>query len=223
MGRTLLEHIKHFNCKERFLLIQHVLPAAQPLAETFIAEINALLGTALTPSDYWCIDYHLDWLYAALTLHAGDLADDAQIEIDDRCFKASQEDIDLLLVSTRGAQTDLVLVEAKATTGWTNKQLRSKADRFGAIFGDDGRRWPGVQPHFVLMSPRRPGRRLGTTAWPTWMRSYHWIALQPEHPTYGQLSRCNDQRQADEHGQSWTVFHRHYRARERQRRTSVKT
>ena len=50
--------------------------------------------------------------------------------------------------------THLVLVEAKVETGWTNKQLKSKAERLAQIFGE-GR--PGAHlttPHYVLASPQ---------------------------------------------------------------------
>jgi hypothetical protein len=78
----------------------------------------------------------------------------------------------------------LVLIEAKGVTGWTNKQMTSKANRFGDIFGEQGTTWPGVKPHFVIMSPSSP-KGFSVEKWPHWMAPnghIRWLGLTiPEH------------------------------------------
>ena len=74
----------------------------------------------------------------------------------------------------------MVLVEAKGATGWTNRQMRSKAERFNQIFGSDGNRYPKVRPHLCLISPYSP-KQLRADEWPRWMSnedsSHIWLKL----------------------------------------------
>ena len=91
----------------------------------------------------------------------------------------TQEDIDLLIASDEEDTTHLLMLEAKATTGWTNRQTLSKAKRLAAIFGPDGTRFPSVRPHFGLLSPRCP-QHLRSEKWPAWMTindSPVWLKL----------------------------------------------
>lgn len=122
------------------------------------------------PSDAWvAMDYHLDWLQVALFL-AQTAADEAAVHCNtERLVRGTQEDVDLIVAFAEAGAVHLLLLEAKAETGWTNKQMRSKARQLGQIFGADGRRYDGVQPDFALLSPRRP-QHLHSSEWPAWMR-----------------------------------------------------
>jgi hypothetical protein len=83
----------------------------------------------------------------------------------------NQEDIDLVVAFIEGAQTRVVLVEAKAETGWTNKQLASKVERLQRIFGDNGQSVPGVKPTFCLCSPFN-SENIVYDKWPAWTLSH---------------------------------------------------
>ena len=166
---TLLAHLESFNRKERFFLIGEALGNFTfQLSTDFRTRLNEAFGIEPPSSAFVAMDYHLDWIHASLFL--------AQPENDVRTVHSNkktvatgnQEDVDLLVAFEEGGMTHLLLIEAKAATGWTNKQTLSKAGRLERIFGTGGARYPNVKPHFGLMSPRPP-RRLESNLWPGWM------------------------------------------------------
>lgn len=112
------------------------------------------------------MDYHLDRIQMALLLGSG--LDEVEVHENHGFVTGTQEDVDLIVAVESGATTFLVLVEAKAATGWTNARLRSKEARLRTIFGGDGANYGGVAPHYLLMSPREP-RQIRTDDWPSWM------------------------------------------------------
>lgn len=61
----------------------------------------------------------------------------------------NQENIDLLVAFEDLEITHLRMIEAKAATGWTNKQTLSKADRLREMFVGDGGKYPNVSRVFV--------------------------------------------------------------------------
>ncbi len=90
--------------------------------------------------------------------------------------------------------THIVLIEAKVETGWTNKQLNSKADRLALIFGQ-GR--PGVHVatlHYVLASPKIPSEAVSTDGWPDWMtRGGRPVWMKLERPSgLRKVTRCDE-------------------------------
>jgi hypothetical protein len=154
------------------------------------------------------MDFHLDWLYVALQLNAKGGAAGVYPN-DDGIIKAQQEDIDLLVAYEGEDGCHLILVEAKATTGWTNGQMTSKAARMADIFGGDGRKWAGVTPHFVLTSPKPP-QRLTTSEWPRWMvpnEGLLWIPLDVPKDLI-RVSRCELDGTPRAKGRYWTVVGR---------------
>ena len=85
----------------------------------------------------------------------------------------------------------VVLVEAKADTGWNNNQLKEKASRLKLIFEEKPY---SVKPHFVLMSPRKP-KKIKTDTWPDWMKagresSALWLEL-PLPDRLLEIARCD--------------------------------
>jgi hypothetical protein len=153
------------------------------------------------------MDYHMDWLYAALYSQSHDnqptIVDNSQGYI-----RGNQEDVDLLVSFERGAITHLVLLEAKGATSWSNKQMQSKADRLRLIFGEDvGKNFPDIEPHFLLTSPRRP-RNLKTELWPQWMRRKegpNWFELSnwPKNPV--KVTRCGPEGRPNQFGKYWKL------------------
>ncbi len=163
----LIEHLRSFNRKERFILLRETL-GSDTLGEVFRKRLGKAIGIKVPADAFVAMDYHLDWLQMALYL-AANPSPPERIR-NDGLVCGNQEDADLIVAFDGGSTTHIVLVEAKVETGWTNSQLKSKAKRLDLIFGE-GR--PGVHlatPHHVLASPERPPPGIGTAKWPDWMK-----------------------------------------------------
>ena len=188
----LLELLESFNRKERFFLIRHALGNFQ-LSNEFRRELGDAISLPIPRNAFAAMDYHLEWLTAAL--HAHDRGDSHGIfdNPQQQLVKGNQEDTDLLVAFGDKEYQHIVLVEAKGATGWTNEQMRSKANRLTQIFGSDGNRYSGVMPHICLASPRPP-EQLRASEWPSWMSkddgSYYWLRLNfPEDRI--RVTRCD--------------------------------
>ena len=175
----LIELLESFNRKERFFLISQALGNFQ-LSDSFRMELGKTIGLTIPAGSLTAMDYHLEWLAAALYAHECGDGDKIFDDPHQQVIKGNQEDIDLLVAFQESEQYHIVLVEAKGATGWTNRQMHSKADRLKQIFGSEGTRYPRVRPHICLMSPRPP-RQLEASEWPGWMSwhdgSYIWLKL----------------------------------------------
>jgi hypothetical protein len=165
------------------------------------------------------MDYHLYWLYVALVLSTKEGvgpfespgfpgADPVDPPLN---VNANQEDIDLLLVFRTEAGIELVLVEAKAATGWTVKQVASKARRLRRIFGNDGSAFDQVSPHFVLVSPKRSKaldqKIAAYRGVPIWMRPNGKLPWAPVHMPTDRIviSRCDEGGTPAQSGVWWTA------------------
>lgn len=180
--RNLIDRLKMFNAKERFLLIGQILgnTAFQP-SETFLDELRAELSIEMPPAEkmFAAMDYHLDWIYAAVAM-SDTTADNVQYPDASQGVNGTQEDVDFLLAWQHDNSFQLVVIEAKGVTGWTNKQIESKAERLEFIFGKSGQKIANVTPHFVLMSPRN-SLNLRKNVFPEWMcpgGRFHWMELK---------------------------------------------
>lgn len=205
--RQLIENLRSFNSKERFFLIGHILGNTEfAPSEAFTEIAEDKVGLKIPDESFAAMDYHLDWLYASLCLTFNDGGESQIFANTDQIIKAQQEDIDFIIVFAEEDFCHVILIEAKGVTGWTNKQMNSKAMRFGEIFGSDGKKWPRVKPHFVLLSPRRP-KYLDVSKWPNWMAvrdQLPWIEL-PVPTGLRKVTRCNSEGQEDRNGQFWRV------------------
>ncbi len=177
---NLPELLESFNRKERFFLISQALGRSQ-LNDDFRAKLGRSVDLTIPEGALIAMDYHLDWLTAALYAYKSGATGGILDNPGQQVIKGNQEDIDLLIAFDEGEQAHVVLAEAKGVTGWKNDQMQSKADRLRVIFGPDGERYPGVVPHFCLLSPRIP-QQLKTENWPRWMTkddgSYCWLELK---------------------------------------------
>ena len=176
----LIELLEAFNRKERFFLISQALGNFQ-LSEDFRRDLGGVIGLTIPHSAFTAMDYHLEWLTAALYLHDHGDVDSIFDNPQQQVIRGNQEDTDLLVAFKDSGQYHLILVEAKSAAGWENKQMRSKAGRLAQIFGSEGNRYPRVVPHICLASPRRP-KLLKSSEWPGWMTnddgSYIWLELK---------------------------------------------
>ena len=181
-------YLERFNRKERFILLSHVLGQQDEKLFRLNQEFAKNLGDKLKlknpiPDDaFVAMDFHLDWLHMALYLSDKNSLKDRCIinnpvigrssngKSKRKLFQANQQDIDLLIAfeeENNLKTTHIVLIEAKADTGWKNKQLEEKASRLKLIFEENSY---VVKPHFVLMSPRESGS-IRTDTWPDWMKA----------------------------------------------------
>ena len=176
----LVELMEFFNRKERFLLIRQALGTFR-LIDDFRTKLGRAIDLTIPQAAFIAIDYHLDWLAAALHAHKSRSPNGIFENANQEVVGGNQQDIDLLIAFDEGEKSHVVLVEAKGATGWSNSQMQSKAKRLRQIFGSDGECYPGVVPHFCLLSPRPP-QHLQASEWPVWMRkrdgSYFWAELE---------------------------------------------
>ena len=204
---NLLEVLESFNRKERFFLVKHALGSFQ-LSDDFRAELKRKIGVEIPQCAFAAMDYHLDWLVAAL--YVNERGDDKRVFCNpqQRIVEGNQEDIDLLVAFKDGEKHHLVLVEAKGVGSWDNKQMLSKANRLGEIFGAEGKCFAGVEPHFILVSPNLP-QKLKTLEWPGWMSkncvSNIWIELEFPEGRF-RVTRCDADGSSSKTGSHFTVI-----------------
>lgn len=191
MGNThLIEWLGAFNRKERYYLVAQAL-GGFTLSPQFRALLGETIGQEIPAKSAAWMDYHLDWVFAALTLR-----DISPNDVDGRVFESpdfrgpdplpgtqpvhvntNQEDIDLLVAFRDRDLLHLIFLEAKGETSWGNRQLRSKIRRLGAIFPQVP---AGLSLSFVLASPRRPQRLDVPEGCPRWVAPYsawRWMPL----------------------------------------------
>ena len=208
--RSLIDYLRDFNRKERFILLDHVLGdrgKVFSLNRHFRDELKDTLDLEIPANAFVAMDYHLDWIQMAL--HLAYRPDSIQAIQNRGLVEANQEDVDLLVAFNSGSQIHLVLVEAKADTGWTNKQLKSKARRLERIFNKRVRK--AVAPHFVLMSRSKPSDDLETANWPPWMKreggAAHWLDL-PLRDGLLKVTRCDATGKSNKNGDRLLVRQR---------------
>lgn len=192
---TLIEHLRSLNRKERFILLREALgDHTFRLDRAFREKLGGTLRVSIPEDAFVAMDYHLDWLQMALYLTATptppSLIPKDALRGD---FNKNQMDTDLLVAFEDGGTAHVVLLEAKMETGWSNEQLRKKAERLREIFGDEPQ-GPAV-PHFVLASPEESGQ-IETAKWPPWMKPGDkplWMRL-PRPADLRKVTRCDDSR-----------------------------
>lgn len=205
----LIASLKQFNRKERFILLCQTLGFEDQsfrLSDSFRCRLGDRLNTEVPKDAFAAMDYHLDWLQMAMYL-AENARPDYPIP-NDGLVAGNQQDVDLLVCFPSGSRTHLVLIEAKADSAWSNKQLCRKAKRLGKIFGEGQPDTQSVIPSFVLMSPTKPDlERLKTCSWPDWMKPSKkpiWLRL-PLSPGLKKPTRCNEAGKSDAGGNRITL------------------
>ena len=198
----LIEHLKSFNRKERFILLQAACGQdAFQLSEEFRDELRTCLELdfEIPKCAYVAMDYHLDWLQVAMCFWNEDVPLE---ELQGMCrsdplVKGTQEDVDLLVAfdwfqetcraSLVRRQTHVVLIEAKGDTPWDPKQLVSKGKRLERIF-DSKDRPRHVVPHFVMMSPKPPPIE---PTLPCWQKE-RWMELRLDERLLRVTRKCGE-------------------------------
>lgn len=228
IAQNLANALDRFNAKERnhlmrFALLGAITPDLQRqsfpwIHENFFKSLRLALSNGLAEGDasssilltdqahcvYAAMDYHLDWLHAALWctrnqwprgfnerfVPVARVPQPRNAEGDavrrQHDVMGNQEDIDLLVVIEDAAMTYLVLIEAKGDSSFSRAQLASKLERFRLILGSDHAP-PEDQLRFalVLLAPSESQLGLGGS------RTYAELAEHPtraSEPTYTALS-----------------------------------
>lgn len=195
--KEILDILESLNRKERFFLVGDALGNRNfRLGTDFRKRLESVLGLAV-PSDAWAaMDYHLDWISAAVHMVAnghefGEVWSNPE---ESPIVRGTQEDVDLIIGFRDGSKTVLILVEAKGDTSWSNRQMKSKAERLGLIFGHGNGESEGIVTSFVVTSPSEPTERLVTDDWPNWMvkddRRPRWMPM--DMTGRRQLIRCDE-------------------------------
>jgi len=204
-----IEYLRRFNSKERFYLVGHLLGNSEfLLASDSVDQISGELDISIPKGAFAAMDFHLDWLYASLyKAFAGDQSE--VIPNQGKNIAGQQEDIDYLIAFEEGGAYSVILIEAKAKSGWSVSQLDSKANRLSKIFGDDGKDWRNLRPYFMLISPKRP-KNIDASGWPSWMRPDSqptWIEL-PVPDNLLKVTRCDENGKPQQAGGHWKVVSR---------------
>lgn len=173
--------LSKFNCKERFFVVVDAVggdhdelhePSLR-LTEAFRRKLEATIGMPVPAHAWASIDFHLNWLHAALQwktepglLHqVADRFTADGVEL----VSGNQEDIDLIVAWTAPVgEPVVVFIEAKAYSPWTNKQVGHKVPRLTAIVGSAISVGLAFTPLLVLAGPTPPSQGLDVSGWPTW-------------------------------------------------------
>ena len=205
----LIKLLERFNRKERHFLALQLIGKKKFQLNVGFKEClyNKICVEIPDECVFVAIDYHLDWVLAALEAHKrGDTGGTFDIEL-----KGTNLDIDCLIAFPKDECFHLIFLEAKAYpengSGWTNAQMKKKAKRLGEIFGNDGCCYPKVKPHFLMLSPKEPGKRLNIDCWPCWMKKNR----QPRHLTWDlpssrlKATQCNAEGDNEEGGDLFRI------------------
>lgn len=187
----LIDLLSQFNRKERFFLIRQALGNADfSLSSAFREEFSAKIGIEVPHGAFVAMDYHLDWIAASLRAYRQSGSICRPFSNSDQEVNGTQQDVDLLIAFNTEETSHIVLIEAKGYSAWDNSQMREKAHRLSALFGQDGKRHhPEVIPHFFLMSSKKPNG-LNRDSWPAWMQNAQWLKLNLDYPRL-KVTRCD--------------------------------
>jgi len=171
VSKQFREYLKKLNRKERFYVVKESTKNGFELDTSFKQKLEDKLKINIPENDaFISMDYHLDWIYASLFLCKCDNVDSIFKRNED-LITATQEDVDLIIAApdtSNSAMTNLILIEAKGHTSWTNKQSESKAKRLSSIFKSNTFE-DIVTPYYLIWSPKPP-KNLNSSCFPEWAK-----------------------------------------------------
>lgn len=208
LNTDLIWLLKSFNRKERFFLVGQALGNKEfRISEDFRKIISDKIGLEIPPDAFAAMDYHLDWIYASL--YCAEKGTTEFIADNPLGLNSNQEDVDFIIAFNKNGVSHIVLIEAKAESGWTNKQLGSKADKLKSIFGFNRCLWENIKVYFLITSPRKPVN-LRIDALPEYLQSSMddiWFNLDiPDNLI--KITRCDEVGKASITGNKWKVERR---------------
>ena len=161
-----IANLKRFNVKERNFLMRYAL--SPTLSDSFASDLiehlqkTGMLGLDGAKVEYFGMDYHLEWIHAALLLATKELRqvgnEPSDVLEDGQTGRI--EDVDLLVVLRKlDCNLVMVLIEAKGVDSFNKKQFTSKANRLLSIKETpkgDLKPVGWLTPVMLLMSPKAP-------------------------------------------------------------------
>lgn len=178
---TLMEFLESLNRKERFFLIGDALGNRTfQLSADYQSRLGEALDISIPDGAFVAMDYHLDWIHASLFLTQPGVDREGFHPNIEPVATGNQEDADLLVAFEKEGLTHLVLVEAKAETGWTNMQEQIE----GYLTIAQGVSRTGLSRYWIwklLKEHRIEGRRLGSI-WLVSVESLDHYMLTKERP-----------------------------------------
>lgn len=150
--KSLTQCLEIFNRKERYWLIRNCcgngadlsLPLSDEIIEKLKKEFKELLNADLNNA-WWAMDYHIDWLIAALTRYNGQNEEKRTTQNINYKISGTQEDFDFIICT----ENTLIFIEAKLSSGWDRNQLDSKIKRLNGM----KELFQSTKQYFVLLSP----------------------------------------------------------------------
>jgi len=141
----IIQNLRNFNRKERDHLIKFALsdsPEQPQVSKDLWRAIRPKNGSKQRPKPsemFIGMDYHLNWLYAALMVpndyHDGISGqencwpDSSEADENGEPIRPNQEDVDLIVAFHANDELYITLIEAKLSSGWDIKQFESKFPR----------------------------------------------------------------------------------------------
>lgn len=216
MPKNLAEALQRFNRKERHWLVRDALGSASArLDKDFTDRVQAAIrlrdpAFEIDPEAWWAIDFHIDWLVAALHMlrHGPESAATPQPN-DPVIVTGSQQDIDLVIASG----STLVLVEAKGVGAWPDEGLDKKVARLNALppsIIESSGKSGDIQVYFLLCSPGEPPI-LNLSVWQPWMKAddrllHIDLNVNAEAGPFLRVQRCSAAGVAHEKGTHWQAI-----------------
>ena len=208
---TLVEYLRRFNRKERFYLVGWALGRqAFELDDAFRKSLAEETGLEIPSDAFVAMDYHLNWIHAAIHLMACGCGKDVHenssalvVGKSTQMIEGNQEDIDLVVAFASDGAYRLIAIEAKGDSPWDRVQLERKVQRLdNTLRGSaDG----SIDPYLVLASPKRPSN-IDASKWPTWATeggSLRWIRMP--WPPLQTVFRCDENGKKSSQSRYWSL------------------
>ncbi len=194
------------NCSELHHLTRAALDSPHfTLTEGFRSTLSREFGVEVPEDAFAGIGYRIDWLHGALKMTFEPAADHVY-EGRGELLQATQETIDLLVAWDEPESAHVVMLQTRGSTQAANRQFRNCMKHIGGVFGPEGDRWPGVQPHIGLASLREPPR-ISAKDVPVWALRDGlpiWIRVGTRDPLCA-ITRCDDVGTPAATGEYWTL------------------
>ncbi|ADP69357.1 hypothetical protein Rvan_0067 [Rhodomicrobium vannielii ATCC 17100] len=202
-----LDILKHFNRKERYWVLNELLDfQSTHISENFRSRLRTELGIEVPANAWWAMDYHFDWLHAALACAENKCAvEDLSFQLNDpQVIKGNQEDIDLIIAFDE----TVLLIEAKGASGWNPAQMLSKSNRIKNLppFPDT------LDVRLVLLSPHKPSNAFWEGDWVDLIREKirkapSWVPLTfGDSSPFFAVTRCDEKGTSDAKGGHWRTI-----------------
>ena len=202
---TLVAALEKFNRKERYWLLRNCVGNLK-LDKCFIARLGKELNLRIPAGAWWAIDYHFDWLVGAIWCRSG--SNGTTMENEKSLVIRNQQDIDFIIAF----EDTMIPIEAKASTGWSNDQLKLKLGRLEAIrVFIEKLELKNITARLLLVSPRETRRQIPDDypKLPTFLigsgKKIPWLPLGLASSNFLKVTRCTEEEETNSKGDFWKL------------------